>query len=133
MRCVVKLACHSVPVCVRVAALCVCHCRYHLTLCLLHHHGGQTANTVYTFNASRRVRDALFNTLVARQRQYDAIPARLGIKKGDVVFIGASFTTIAAMRKGGMPGSNAAKVLLSAPALSLCTALFVWLVQVGSR
>ena len=131
MRCVLKLACHSVPVCVRVAALCVCHCMYHLTLCLLHHHGGQTADTVYTFNASRRVRDALFNTLVARQRQYDAIPARLGIKKGDVVFIGASFTTIAAMRKGGMPGSNAAKVLLSAPALSLCTALFVWLVQVG--
>jgi hypothetical protein len=81
-------------------------------VCLLRHDGGQKADTLYDFNATRRMRDAVFASLVAKQRQYATIPTRLGVRKGDVVFIGASFTTVAALHKGGSSGSNAAKVRL---------------------
>ena len=70
----------------------------------------QVADTLYDFNASRQVRDAEFANLVAKQREYGTIPARLGIARGDVVFIGASFATVTQVRKGGTPGSNAVKV-----------------------
>ena len=87
---------------------CACAC-VRLFVCLLVCHW-QVADTLYNFNASRQVRDAEFANLVAKQREYGTIPARLGIARGDVVFIGASFATVTQVRKGGTPGSNAVKV-----------------------
>ena len=83
----------------------VCVCSF-ACLCVI----CQVADTLYNFNATRQVRDAEFANLVAKQREYGTIPARLGIARGDVVFIGASFATVTQVRKGGTPGSNAVKV-----------------------
>ena len=91
------------------ASLYMCLCAFaclFVCLCVM----CQVADTLYDFNASRQVRDAEFANLVAKQREYGTIPARLGIARGDVVFIGASFATVTQVKKGGTPGSNAVKV-----------------------